>query len=324
MVQCKTRVSIIVASFLALSALAASPAAAQVRILSTRIPATIPDPNAGFNLDFELSGSQFGSRTIQVNFYLSATRNGSSGVGLLTSEIVGLQGSGWGPFGAASGKRTLFISPGNLTANGRQLLQSIKDACAPQSLFLLADLDGGIYSGAVTATAMGTTKPPDYVFTSGTISSSVIRPGGTTSLSFDLFSHCPASSASRVGIFLTDASLNPLSFIGAVAISAGAGTWSLPPTPITLSSTIPPGNYNILLIADVDGIVSESNENNNAGSFVLTVAPPALAAASSAAVASALEPEVALDDDQALELAELEAVAHAADAHAVALSARHR
>jgi hypothetical protein len=324
MVQCKTRISIIVAAFLALGALAASPAAAQVRILSTSIPATIPDPNAGFNLDFELSGSQFGSATVQVNFYLSATQNGSSGVGLLTSLSIGLQGSGSGPFGAASGKRTTFISPGNLTANGRQLLQSIKDACARQSLFLLADINGGFFSGAVTPTTMGTTKLPDYMFTAGTISSSVIRPGGTTSLSFDLFSRCPASSASRVGIFLTDASLNPLSFIGAVSISAGGGTWSLPPTPITFSSTIPPGNYNILLIADVDGIVSESNENNNAGSFVLTVAPPALAAASAAAVASSLEPEVALDDDQALELAELEAVAREAGAHALELSARHR
>jgi len=308
MVQCKSRISLIatslVASFLAVGALAASPAAAQVRVQSTSVPATIPNPNSGFNLDFELAGSQFGSATVQVNFYLSATRNGSSGTALLTSLLVGLQGSGFGPFGAASGQRTLFISPGNLTANGRQLLQSLTDACAPQSLFLLADINGGFFSGAVTPTTMGSTKLPDYMFTGGTISSSVIRPGGTTSISFDLFSRCPASSASRVGIFLTDASFNPLSFIGAVTISSGAGTWSLPSTPITFSSAIPPGNYNILLIADIDGIVGESNENNNAGSFALTVAPPAVAAASTA-TASALEPEVVLDDDQAFAVEDL-------------------
>jgi len=303
MVSSTRRLSIIVVAFLILGVLAVSPAAAQVRVISTSLPAKIVDPNGGFNIEYSLSGSQFGSATIQLNFYLSTTRNGSSGAALLRSLSVGLRGSGSGPFAAPIGTQTTFIHPVNLNASGRALLQSIADACAPLNLFLLVDINGGFFSGSAPATTMGSTKLPDFAFTGGTISSSVIQPGGTTSISFDLFTRCPATSPSRVGIFLTDAAFNPLSFIGAVTISAGAGTSTLPPTPIAFSSSIPPGNYNLLLIADVDGLVPESNESNNAGSFALTVIPAALTSTSGGA--EKLEPDVALDDGQIVTLEEL-------------------
>jgi hypothetical protein len=304
MMQFKLKLFIVAALPLVLASLAASPASAQVNIVSISLPPVISNPNGGFTINYSMSGSQFGSATVQVNFYLSATANGRSGVALLDSFTVGLQGSGAGPFGAATGPRTDFISPGNLNANGQALLQSIATACQPQSLFLLADVNGGFFSGGSPATTMGTTKLPDFVFTGGTSSSSVIMPGGTTSISFNLFTRCPASSASRVGIFLTDTSFNPLAFIGAVSIAAGAGTSSLPPTPITFSPTIPVGNYNILLIADLDGVVAESNENNNAGSFALTVTGAALT--SGAKTAAPLTQAVSLREDMAPELQDLE------------------
>jgi hypothetical protein len=305
MLQFKLKFLIIAALPIVLTSLAASPASAQIHVVSLNLPSVIPDPNAGFNITYSLVGSQFGSRTIQVNFYLSTTSNGRNGTAaFLSSTTVGLQGGVFGPFGDSGGSHTVFISPFSLTPNGRALLQSIATACQPQSLFLLADIDGGIFSGFAPATTMGTTKLPDFAFTGGTSSSSVITPGGTTSISFDLFTRCPASSASRVGIFLTDTSFNPLAFIGAVSIAPGAGTSSLPPTPITFSPTIPLGNYNILLIADVDGIVAESDENNNGGAFALTVRSAALS--SVAKTAEQLKQAVPLREDMATELEDLE------------------
>jgi hypothetical protein len=264
-----TRVRLsIIASFLVLVATAA-PAAAQVWISPPTVPASIPDPTAGFTISYTMGGSQYGSATAQVAFYLSATKDGSSGVGLLTSYQVFLSGSGSGPYYAPSGTQSTYIWGPNISASANAMLQSIRDACQPQNLYVLAQVNGGFYK--YTPTVMGTVKLPDFMFTGGSISPSTIQPGGTTNLSFSLYSRCPASSASRVGIYLTDVALNPLAFIGAVSISAGAGTWTLPPTPITFSPYIPPGNYRILLIADLDGVVAESNESNNAGYFDLTV-----------------------------------------------------
>jgi hypothetical protein len=148
-----------------------------------------------------------------------------------------------------------------------------------------------------TPTLIGTTKLPDFVFTGGTESPTTIRPGGTTNISFDLLNRCPAPAPSRVGIFLADANLNLLAFIGAVGISSGAGTSSLPPTPITFSTSIAPGNYHIVLIADVDAVVAESNENNNVGVFALTIAASLVSAVRHI---EELTQDVSLPDDDAI------------------------
>lgn len=301
-----TKLSLIALTFFVLAALAARPAAAQVHVNSLTIPATITNPNGGFNITYALGGSVFGEATVTVDFYLSTTSNGHNNTAaFLTTVRVGLNGSGAGPFGAPTDTRTMFISPGNLDPNGRALLQSLANACAPQHLFLIADIDGGIFSGPAPATTIGTTKLPDFAFAGGTISSTVIAPGGTTNISFDLSTTCPAPVASRVGIFLTDASFNPLSFIGAVSVAAGAGISSLPPTPITFAPTIPLGSYNILLVADLDNVVAESNENNNGGSFPLTVVA-ATAKAAAAKAPTSLWPNVRLRDDVGPELEDLE------------------
>jgi hypothetical protein len=156
------------------------------------------------------------------------------------------------------------------------LLQNIKAACQPQTWYILGQVDGTTLKSAPTV--LGTVKQADFSFTGGTISPSVIQPGGTTNISFDLYTPCPASTSSSVGIFLTDANYQLLSFIGAVSIGAGAGTSSLPPTPIAFSPFIPTGTYHIVLVADMDDVIAESNENNNSGAFMLSIQSGALAA----------------------------------------------
>lgn len=293
----------VVTTLLVLAA-TATPSAAGVWINGPHVAASIPDPTAGFDVTFTLGGSQYGvgAATAFVNFYLSTTPNGSSGASFLTSRYVYLNGSGWGPYYPPSGTQTERITPYNVSASGRALLQSIASACQPQSLYLLADVNGGMFKYAPVV--MGTVKPADFSFLDGTVSPSVIQPGGTTNLSFRVSTLCPASAPSRVGIYLTDTALNPLAFIGALSISAGAGIWSLPPTPITFSPYIPPGAYRILLVADLDGVIAESNESNNAGYFDLTVVSGAARAGTPRP--GHLQPAPDLRDDLEPELEDLE------------------
>lgn len=96
-----------------------------------------------------------------------------------------------------------------------------------------------------------------------------------------------------MGIYLADANYQLIGYIGGVSIGTGSGTFSLPPTPITFSSSIAPGRYYIVLFADDYGMVVESDEENNVGVFTLDIVAPGLLAASHGDAAG-LEPGVAL------------------------------
>jgi hypothetical protein len=260
-----------VVTLFVLSLFASSAAWADIYMTGLTVPQTITNPVSGFNVTYNLNGLKYGSATAQLRFYISASQNGSTGVALLYSSQITLNGYGYGPYGAPSGTRSTFIAPYNgMPASTQTLLQNIANACAPQTWYILGEVDWGSYAPA--STVMGTAKQPDYYFTGGTLSPSVIQPGGSTNISFDVYTRCPANSGSRVGIYLADQNYQLLSFIGGVSIGAGAGTSSLPPSTITFSPYIPTGTYNIVLLADMDGVVAESNESNNGGSFRLDVA----------------------------------------------------
>ncbi|WP_075009730.1 hypothetical protein [Stigmatella aurantiaca] len=265
--------------FFMLSLLAAGSASAQASVNSLTVPSTITDPLAGFTINYSLGGSKWGvgAASAELRFYLSASPNGSTGVATIEQRQILLRGSGWGPYYPPSGTQSLYVSRLTMPANTVALLESISAACAPQTWYILAELDWTGYQNRPAL--LGTTKQPDLYFSGGTISPAAIQPGGTTNISFDVTTRCPTSYGSSVGIYLADANDQLLSFIGAVSIGSGAGTWSLPPTGITFSPYIATGTYNIVLLADMDGHVAESNENNNAGAFQLNINWNAMAAA---------------------------------------------
>jgi len=266
----------ILAASIFVLAVVAAPARAAVQVTTISPPAAVPDPlDAGFTINYTLGGSSV-LASAQLTFFVSATRDGSSGAVRLGGRQLVLRGTGTGPFLPPIGTQSQFFNRFSLEPNALAALQNIAAACQPQSLFIIANVDGGPVQGS-TSSVVGTVKLPDFVFTGGTISPTVIQPGGTTSISFDLSTQCPVTQPSRVGVFLTDPSFNLVSVIGFIPIGTGAGTFSLPPSPITFSTATPPGNYNILLIADFDGAVAESNENNNGGAFALTVTAAATA-----------------------------------------------
>jgi hypothetical protein len=192
--------------------------------------------------------------------------------------------------------------------NAVTLLENITAACQAQTWYILGQVDGTPVKSAPSL--LGSSKPPDFYFTGGTLSPSTIQPGGSTNISFSLYTKCPANTSSTVGIFLADANYQLLSYIGGIPISAGAGTYNLPPTAITFSPSIVPGTYRIVLISDVDGVIAESNENNNSGAFTLNISTGALAATESDT--DKMELEVAVPAEAAAGLSGLESGAFGA------------
>ncbi|MCP3164373.1 hypothetical protein [Myxococcus qinghaiensis] len=264
------------ASLLALSLFAASPALAQVQVLSITAPTTIPNPYNIFTINYTLTGSKLGLATAQIRFYLAPTQTGTSGRVLLYSGQILLGSAGGGLYRPPVGTQSISFMRATVDYAAQPVLDELAAACQPAGRYIQAEVDSGIVRG--DDTLIGTTKPADFAFTGGTLSPATIQPGGTTYFSFDLNTRCPANSASTVGVFLADANYQLLSYLGGISINAGSGTWSLPATPLTFSPAIATGSYNLVLLADVDGVIPESNENNNAGAFSLEIVPAPIAA----------------------------------------------
>ncbi|WP_205507750.1 hypothetical protein [Myxococcus vastator] len=246
-------------------------------MISITPPATVANPLTGFNVNYTLSGSKYGvgAASAQLYFYLSTTPNGSGPVWLLDSRQILLQGNGLGPYYPPSGTQTVYMHRVNMQASTVAQLEAIAAACQPQTYYILGFVDNTPLVDR--SLLMGSTKPPDFYFSGGTLSPNTIQPGGAADLSFTLATQCPVSTGSHVGIYLTDPSFQVLEVIGAVSVGTGAGPFSLPPTPITFSSAMPLGSYRIVLVADANGVVTESNENNNVGYFELQVTSGLLA-----------------------------------------------
>jgi hypothetical protein len=269
-----TQSRFLAAVILAVSLIVASPASAQVSVFDITAPATITDLYQPFTITYRLGGSSY-MASANVYFYLATTSTTVTQRVQLGGTQIYL-GSGTGLHYPPSGKLTHQFYPGNLQEAARAQFNAIMAACEPQTWYIQAEVDYSLPKG--DDTLIGTSKQPDFYFTAGTLSPSTIQPGGTTSFSFDLFTRCPAAYPSTVGVFLADANYQLLSYIGGVSIGAGAGTFSLPPTSITFSPYIAPGSYNLVLIADVDEFIAESNEDNNGGAFALNIVPYALTA----------------------------------------------
>lgn len=289
------------APLLFLSLFAVNTAWAQVQMYTISVPTSIANPLGGFTINYTLGGSKYGvgAATAQLEFYLSTSRDGSTGVWLLSSQQIMLRGSGLGPYYPPTGTQSQYISRFSMASNTVAMLESIAAACRTESLYILGRVD---YTAIQSKqSVLGTSELPDFYFTGGTMSPAVIGPGGSTNITFDLYTRCPTSNSSTVGIYLADANYTLIAYIGGVSIGAGSGTYSLPPTTITFSPYITPGGYHIVLFADDDGVVAESNENNNVGSFALDIAESSAPRASDSA-ASSLKFDVALPADAASKL----------------------
>lgn len=276
-----------------------------ITITSISVPSSISNPLQGFPINFTLTGAKYGgigSGIIGVEFYLSDTPTGSNQVYLLKKTTVHLTGTIYGPNFPPAGTITTVVNQSDMDPNTVAVMQNVVTDCQPKSWYILGYVPQT--SLVSTSSMLGAYNSPDLFFTAGTLSPTVLQPGGTTNLSFTLFRQCPGNISSRVGLFLADANYQLLSFIGDVYTPGWAGVTTLPPSGITFSPYIPSGNYYIVLIADVDGVVPESNENNNVGAIPLTITSGARS--SLGQDAASLKSDVVLPDEPASAVRRLE------------------
>lgn len=264
----------LVAVLFFLGVVAARPAHAAVQVSTISVPASIPAPLNGFSINWTMSGSKsgVGAAVAQLTFYVSGSPDGSTGVAQIDSRQIPLRGSGLGPYLPPVGTQSTFISRTSMRPEAISFFQNVTAACQPSTWYILAVVDTS--APRSTSTSLGSVKAPDFFFTAGTLSPGTINPGGTVNMTFDVFTACPTSRPSQVGIFFTDSSFNLLYQIGTVGVGAGAGTFQLPPTDLPIDPFFGPGSYRIVLVADVDGVIAESNESNNQGAFTLNVVAP--------------------------------------------------
>ncbi|NNC17531.1 hypothetical protein HRD49_14525 [Corallococcus exiguus] len=237
-------------------------------ITTVTAPTTVANPYSTFTISYGLNGSSL-IATSQIRFYLATTPQGTSNRVLMNSRQITLGWAGNGLYLPPTGTQTASFSYATVQASAQTVLAAAASACAPQSFYIQVEADFGLPWG--DDTLIGTTKLPDFYFTAGTLTPTTITPGGTVSFSADLYTACPVTTSSTLGVFLTDTSYNVLSYIGGISVGTGAGTFSVPSTGITFSTAIAPGTYYLVLVADLDDDIAESNEANNQGAFTVQV-----------------------------------------------------
>ncbi|RKH14787.1 hypothetical protein D7V97_02065 [Corallococcus sp. CA053C] len=277
-----TKLKQLLVAVFALTFIAAAPAQAAIGVTTVTAPATIPNPYSIFTINYGLNGSS-PLASAQLRFYLAATRQGTSNRVLMRSTQILLGRAGTGLYLPPTGTQSASFSYATVQASAQAVLDAATTACVPQSFYIQVEADSGTPWG--DDTLIGTTKLPDFFFTAGTLTPATITPGGTVTFTADLYTACPVNAPSTLGVFLADANYNLLSYIGGISVGAGTGTFPVAPTAITFSSAIAPGSYYLVLAADVDAVIAESNENNNTGAFSLQVVASQLLAVQGSASA---------------------------------------
>lgn len=253
---------------LALVAFFARAAHAQVQVGNLNAPTAVAAPLNGFSVDYLFFGSSV-LASAQLNFYLSASPDGSTGVWTLASEQVLLRRGTGGLHYPPNGTQSRFFSRTSMSAGAIAVLESI---CQPQTWYILARVEFGNITS--DSSSLGTNRV-DLRFNSSAVQPSSIPAGSSTNLSFQVASPCPVNRDSYVGIYLLDQNNIELFFVGEALVGAGAGPWTLSPTPLNFPVTFPPGSYKIEFRADLDGFINESNESNNRVFHPLTITAPA-------------------------------------------------
>ncbi|MBQ4875634.1 hypothetical protein J8M21_00280 [Pseudoalteromonas luteoviolacea] len=232
----------------------------------------IPNPgSANFNIHYYLTGSQIFNPGGQVEFFL--TKDGGA-----TGYYVGREApdlncgtNGCRPINA---QNTFKVSPFNLDGTTKEYLSSL---CMPTDFQVVARFNNSVSVSHNSAT-FGTIGQPDWLFHSGSMTPANVSVGygGNLKVNFVVKNDgCPNSPVlPKVGIFLADLNNNPLVYFGAVQVINDVGSQHevlLPLKNINLAK----GTYRIILMADVEQKVPETNENNNFGAFTLRVNDPA-------------------------------------------------
>ncbi|ESP94748.1 MULTISPECIES: hypothetical protein [Pseudoalteromonas] len=233
----------------------------------------IPNPgSANFNINYYLFGSQIFNPGGQVEFFL--TKDGGATGYYVGREAPNLNcaSNGCRPINT---QNTFKVSPFNIDPTTKAYLSSL---CLPTDFQVVARFNNSVSVSHNTA-SFGTVGKPDWLFHSGSMTPANISTGyaGNLKVTFVVKNDgCPNSPVlPKVGVFLADANNNALAYFGAVQVLNDVGSQHevlLPMRNLNLAK----GSYRIVLMADVERKVNETNENNNFGAFTLNVTDPAV------------------------------------------------
>ena len=236
---------------------------AQVVMNTISFPKPTPNPVDGFTINYTLTGGK-NSPTAQINFYMSTTRDGSSGVIPLFTEQITLRGnrpSYLPPLGIQNAFITRFNLPNGVAEN-------LERSCLTGTWYIIGQVDA---TRIVSSNTTFIEKRPDLRVTSGFVDPPATTPGSTINFNFNLSSNVVVCQSTVLGVYIADANQQPLAFVGGVNIPAFLGNLQSNPIGITLSPAFPTGTFFLLLVADDGNQVLETNENNNTRALRFTV-----------------------------------------------------
>ncbi|WP_086933336.1 hypothetical protein [Agarilytica rhodophyticola] len=261
--------NLFISIFFSLVFITTSTSAAQLNNLAFQ-NSTIPTPLSGFSVEYDIFGTS-PLAELSVSFFLSGDSNPNTGIPLATRRVAfrcgGQPGS---PCQPPVGRQSEFFSGFAIQEQARTLLETLQNSCSTTPLYVVARLQGDNARASNSPTVVGTLKLPDFLFDSGTITPSVIPTDGSVTITYSVRSICPSPILPGVSVYLADSEFNPLVLFGTVGVLGPFGSNHS----IILSVNglnLEPGSYNIVLYADVNQRVQESNENNNIGAFSVDV-----------------------------------------------------
>lgn len=235
----------------------------------------VPAPLDGISIDYRVFGSSPVAQQ-EIEFFLSSDQNPNTGVSLGTRRINFNCSPGRfcsPPFG----EQNFFVRSFNLPEPARSIITDIQNACTPQGPFFAVGRIIASRSVSLNSATFGTTKPTDLLFDSGSFSPANLPNTGVANVQYSLRATCGGAQAADVGIFIADDQFNILGLVGTLP-SPGpfGGTQSFNLNFAAFG--LPAGNYNLVLFADINQEVGESDEDNNIGTFAFTLtdsfAPP--------------------------------------------------
>lgn len=242
-------------------------ASAQIQIGNVYWKQTVlPNPtSSSFQVEYSFFGSQYVRPQGWVELYITQDRNTIRKLSNGTANV----GCGTGVGALCKGSKTYHtISSYNMDYNTKQYLDGL---CEPTSFDLYAKYNYHTAFSLNSAT-LGTQKQADWAFTGGSMSPTTTHSNGTVSVQYKIQTACAGNGVlPKVAVYLTDANYNVLVNYGTLNVTGTYGGIYNFGLNFSAIGGLPAGQYHIALVADATSIVPESNENNNVGTFPLTI-----------------------------------------------------
>jgi subtilase family serine protease len=244
-------------------------------VVMTDVTPNAPAVAAGYTLSVTDTVSNQGTGSTDSNFMIgyhlstNTTFGDGDDIPITTTRTVGPLSAG-----VDDTATTDLLIPGT-TAPGNYYVCAMADSTS-------ALAESNVDNNTLCSTATVIIARPDLVMTNVTPNAGSVAPGGTLSVTDTVQNQgsAPNGASFAIGYSLStdttygngdDVSITTTRVVGVV----GAGGSNTATTNLLIPLSTPLGTYHVCAKADVNGVISESNETNNSLCSTLTVGPAA-------------------------------------------------